>query len=146
MMDFSITHHCWQSCCQHFWDLCHRIRSRRVLQRVGLQPACSLGEMCVDFPTRGLQSGGTRGVPAWLPHPETFSIQGEHEGTSAGGALLERHRSNLLLGLRWWYDRPLFVVCYVVSLLYDRLYVTVPLLPKYMTIIIQIRVTLYATI
>ena len=41
----------------------------------------------------------------------------------------------------------LFYVVYVVSLLYDRFYIHCTVIyPKYMTIIIKIRMTLYSTI
>ena len=36
---------------------------------------------------------------------------GEPEGSSAGGALLERHGLNFLLGLGRWCDRPRIIVC-----------------------------------
>ena len=124
-----------QSCCQHFWDLCHSIKSCCVLQCVGLQPACSLGEMWVDFLTSNQGSSVWRS--SWSAHAGDFCSWG-----SLGEAqvkLPSRPRMLMMIGLG-----SLFV-CFIVMLLvccvhvvvWSFLYVTVPLLTKYMTIIVR---------
>ena len=61
-------------------------------------------------------------------------IQENMRGTSAGGALLERHRSNFLLGLGRWCDRPRIIVCLFVMLLVCCVIVCMSLYRYYLNI------------